>query len=401
MSIFSLDTPAETDNHAAYFAIRIGGGWYTDDNSVDDIRLENPSQFPFPHFAFGKNISDHWGIELNVDYIETNLEALGLTGPGSSPRIGEYATWNVMAQARYRYPMNDGRFVPYMVGGIGIGIGEFNDRNRNFESFPFDGPLETSFIGAIGAGAEYYIAPNLALDIEAKYVGGFETDVRVNGVEQGLSVEQIVLSGGLRLFFTDTHPAWSEPLSAPKDRTARRPYIVIRTGGAVNLNPDKVSSMRIDDDIVLLDWSAAVGYNLNRNWGIEFTAEMYENTLTSPGFGSVAEYSIWNVLGMVRWRYPMMADRLVPYLIGGGGIAYSNVNDPRKSYAQFPINVNTDSGAVGSFGGGADYFIAENVALNLELRYVSSFHTKVEVAGERFKMDDSVLLIEAGLRVYF
>ena len=393
---------ADSDNHAAYFAIRLGGGWYTDDESLPGIRLENPSQFPFPHFAFGKNINDHWGVELDIDYIETNVQVLGLTGPGSSPRLGEYATWNVLGQVRYRYAMYKGRFVPYLIGGLGVGIGEFNDRNRNFESFAFDGPLETTFIGAFGGGIEYYVTPNMAIDIEAKYVGGFETDVKLNGVKQDMNLEHILLSGGLRIYFTDEHPAFAAPVGAPKDSSERPAYIVLRTGGSLFLNADKAApTINIADDVVLLDWSAAVGYNISRNWGVELAAEMYETTLSSPGFGNVAEYSVWNILGLIRWRYPMMADRFVPYLIGGGGVAYSNVNDPRKPYTQFPINVNTESGAVFSAGGGGDYFFAENVSMNVELRYVDSFNTKVDVGADSFKLDDSVLFLGAGLRIHF
>ncbi|MGH8509024.1 MAG: outer membrane beta-barrel protein [Gammaproteobacteria bacterium] len=381
-----------------YFQFGVDGAHYTNPDAVREIELENPSQYPFPHFAFGVDIGRYWGAELAVDYVETNVNARDLTAPGSSDRIGEYATWNVLAQGRWRYPLLNDRLVPYVVAGLGIGIGEFNDRSRAFHDFPFSG-ADTSFIGALGGGIEYFIASNLALGIELKHVFGFETDVSLNGQGTSLDLEQTLISAGGRLFFDKAGPG--DPGGPAADSDRRRGYVVIRTGGTYFTDADAVPELEIGKSVVLLDFGAVIGMNLSRQWGMELAAELYETTLEAPGFGRVTEYSLWNVQGLVRWRYPLRNDRVVPYLVAGAGWGWTNVNGPNYPRSVFPIDTTNDNGFVASFGAGVDYFIAQNASVGLEARYIEPFDARARIGDQSFELDNSALVFAVGLRLYF
>jgi hypothetical protein len=54
-------------------------------------------------------------VELVGEGYETTLEFQGV---GS---LGEYAVWDVIPHLRLRYPVADGRVVPYALAGVGLG----------------------------------------------------------------------------------------------------------------------------------------------------------------------------------------------------------------------------------------------------------------------------------------
>ena len=56
-------------------------------------------------------------------------------------------------------------------------------------------------IGAVGAGFQYFVANNIAVGIETKYVISRDQDVRVNGRQQSLDLDTLLTTGGIRLFF--------------------------------------------------------------------------------------------------------------------------------------------------------------------------------------------------------
>jgi hypothetical protein len=79
--------------------------------------------------------------------------------------------------------------------------------------------------------------------------------------------------------------------------------------------------------------------------------------------GEVSEMSVLGLTPQVRLRYPFLDDRLTPYLIGGVGLAITQANDGRA-----PVEWRGGKNGVqytGSLGGGAEYFIADNLALGL------------------------------------
>ena len=45
------------------------------------------------------------------------------------------------------------------------------------------------------------------------------------------------------------------------------------------------------------------------------------------GLGTIGEYGVFALMPQVRLRYPLFRGRLVPYVIGGAGVAFTDFND--------------------------------------------------------------------------
>jgi opacity protein-like surface antigen len=180
-------------------------------------------------------------------------------------------------------------------------------------------------------------------------------------------------------------------------------YLTLRTGGAFWGDTSTSSPAVKLTTPSLIDWGATVGVNIGEHWGVEIAGEQYETTIstTQLGLGEVAEYAYWNVLALGRYRFPLMESRLVPYAIGGVGWAWTNVNDPRIPGTVLTVPTRTDSGFVGTFGGGVDYFIARNISLNGELRYVWPFETTAQIGNAQTTFNNEALQLQVGLRLYF
>lgn len=103
--------------------------------------------------------------------------------------------------------------------------------------------------------------------------------------------------------------------------------------------------------------------------GVDLSVDSYELFLDEirPNWdpAKVAELSVLAIAPVVRLRYPLLGGRLEPYFLAGGGAAIEEVND-RTADTQLPGNTGRK---VRGFGGGIDYFFAENAAVGLEGRY--------------------------------
>ncbi len=88
-------------------------------------------------------------------------------------------------------------------------------------------------------------------------------------------------------------------------------------------------------------WGIGLGANLNRYVGIEVAVDSYELFVEPAGFGKIGEYSVWSIVPQVRLRYPLLRDRLVPYLLVGGGIGFTQFNDQVSSASG--VTIDTES----------------------------------------------------------
>jgi hypothetical protein len=185
---------ADTDQTRLYLAIRLGGAVFTETQPVANVRISRLSSQQLIAGSVGLNLGKHWGVEVAGEGHETNLRRPGLG------KIGEYALWMVVPQVRWRYPVLDNRLTPYLVAGVGVGFTEFNDRTPDGDGFRVETDA-TSVVGAIGSGLDYFVVGNIALGIETKFVFFRDADLRVNGVGGKARLDQLLLSGGLRIFF--------------------------------------------------------------------------------------------------------------------------------------------------------------------------------------------------------
>ncbi len=383
----------------AYMALRAGGAFFTQADAVKELELLTPSGEALGSGTFGVDFGRHWGAELAIEFVETNLE-----NP-TEGKIAEYAMWTLIPQVRYRYPLGGDRLVPYAIAGVGLGIGETNDRNVAKLGFPLTGGgMKTSFVGTFGVGFDYFIRHNIALGAEVKHLFLFNTDIAVGGAPQRLHLDALYWSLGLRVYFDDEHSeaakrAGATGRAADSDRI--RGYLALRTGGAFFPQSAANSLLQISAPSGLGTGAVSMGVNLGKYWGLEIAGDAFETELEAPGFGGVAEYSMWTGLAQVRLRYPILADRLVPYVVLGAGIAFGEINDKKVPPAVFPLTGGRDTSFVGAWGMGLERFVSENVALGIEAKHIFAFKNEVKIGGTPTDLTLDTVIVTGGLRVYF
>jgi opacity protein-like surface antigen len=384
------DFGADSGAVRPYLGLRLDRAIY--DNPDSNVgELKNPSE-AMGGLTFGYNLGPHWGAELAVDFVEADLKIPGLTN-----RIGEYGTWTIIPQVRYRWPVRNGTIVPYVVGGAGIGIGELNDRDALRSNVPFGGSSDITPVGALGIGVEAFVNRNIALGVEAKHIFGLRTDVSFQGQNHRLNADQTLLSASMRVFLDEPAPSEATMRDA---RQGNRFYAQLRTGGALLPGADDFSALTIQSPERVY-FGFGVGVNLTENWGIEAGGDYWEPELRAPGFGEVGEYALWTVLAHARYRYPLGDGRVVPYALAGGGIGWSQSNDRRLPADVYPLVQETHASVVGSVGAGIEYMFNRSVALGVEGRYLFNFDNSVTIGNTKGRLDNDTLLFLAQIRVFF
>ena len=142
----------------------------------------------------------------------------------------------------------------------------------------------------------------------------------------------------------------------------RRFYLVVESGQAFQMDHDFAGDARIDDGTASNILGGAGGYNFTRHWGFEIQGHGTEPDVRSQSHGKLIELSNITIIPAVRFRYPVLGNRLVPYLTAGVGWSMSDINDT----ADLHIKESMDEQALaGSLGVGFDYFVSPNVAFGL------------------------------------
>jgi opacity protein-like surface antigen len=143
----------------------------------------------------------------------------------------------------------------------------------------------------------------------------------------------------------------------------------------------------------------ALGANLNRFLGVELSGDRFELFPEVQGLGVIGEYGVFALMPQVRARYPLVQNRLVPYVIGGAGIGFTDFND-RKPPA-IGLQVKDESTTpVGTLGAGLEYFLADNIALGVEFKYLFAGDQTLTVGGTRHTFNASSPLTSFGLRIH-
>ena len=333
-------------------------------------------------FSVGANLGRHWGLELSTDYFERLLWRSGET-------IAEYGVLAVIPQLRLRYPVLGNRLVPYVVGGVGVAFTELNDRKPRKPPktrVTIEEDVETSLVvGTIGAGVEYYFADNLALGIEVKYLIANDTTLRLDGQRHSQEVGSLFTTLGLRLLIPELR---ERPSAGPGDPAPKRLYAGLRVGAAISTDPDAFSTVEVrPEPPAYFDtgnqlFGIALGMDFGRYLGIELVLEGYEVVLATADLGSVTELAVYDFIPQVRLGYPLMGGRLVPYAVGGVGVGYTERNDTKPPGTGLDIDTST-FGVAAAVGAGIEYFVASNIAVGLEARYLANRGHTVRIAGGR------------------
>ena len=280
-----------------YVRLGLGRALFLSPEGSPGLHVTSPSSQPLADLTVGFDLSKYWGLEFSVDYMKTDLDAV--------PRhtLGDFSTIAGTAAIRLRYPLGNGRFVPYALLGGGNGFGDFSGR-KDF-NYPIGG-RGWSLLGVAGVGGEYFLYRNIAMGFEAKDFFAFRPDLTVNGRKQTINADSVGLLAEMRVYFDSpkSGPKGSNVNLPPaKDTGGFRPYIVVGGGKAVFTNTTKLQANGIVIDSTsgpLL--SGGMGANFTRYFGAELAMQygraQLRNTRSGlcwpwPGFAIQCSKTRW------------------------------------------------------------------------------------------------------------
>ena len=338
--------------------------------------------------SLGANLGRYWGLELSADTYELRVKSGGRS-------IGEYGVVALVPQLRLRYPLFGDRLVPYVVGGVGLGLTEFNDRKPPGFELSIRNKESSVLVGTVGGGLEYFIADNIALGAEVKYVLAGDTTIGINGSTRDQKVQAPLFGVALRMFVPETKP---RPLAEQEPPPGTRLYLGVRAGAALTTDRTGFESLTLEPEPPAYFsegnqlFGAVLGLNLGRHWGVELVGEGYEARVSDSTLGSVKEVAVVSVIPHVRWRYPLLGGRLVPFLSAGVGLGYVELNDS-KPPSEIRNPLGSSVGVAAAAGGGMEYFVASNLSLGFDARYQTSRGHTFRLDGrERDAHADAVIL---------
>jgi opacity protein-like surface antigen len=346
--------------------------------------------------SVGANINRFLGAELSGDFFERRIDVDAF---GS---VGEQGITAIVPQIRLRYPVFDGRLTPYLIAGAGVAITEFNDRKAGTFGRSVDANRALP-VGAVGGGIEYFLSDSVALGVEVKYLIGGDNDVKIDGVKYSNSIDSLIATFAMRLFYPE-RPGGEGVV--PRADAPRRLYLGLRLGGAIVTDPDVSSELEIRPEPPAIGplnqyFGASIGLDIGRHWGIELAFEGYETTIELKGRGSITEYAVYGVVPQARFRYPVLDGRLVPYLLAGVGVASGEVNDRKPQGVGVEVRASESIGVAATVGVGLEYLVTRHVAVGAEAKYLYTHGLTLKLAGgEKHDANLNPVFLSLGLRVY-
>jgi opacity protein-like surface antigen len=91
----------------------------------------------------------------------------------------------------------------------------------------------------------------------------------------------------------------------------------------------------------------------------------------------------------------------VPYALAGVGIGLAEFGDQTPEAQSATTGHSQTVSVVGTAGVGLDYFVINNVAINVEAKYRIFPSAMLEINGVPYTINLSGVLLSAGLRIYF
>jgi opacity protein-like surface antigen len=183
-------------------------------------------------------------------------------------------------------------------------------------------------VGAVGGGLEYFVADNIAVGIEVKYVLSGGQSIEIEGVRHPNDVDSLLTFLTFRLFYPELRPA---PLAESRRDVPVRLYLGVRSGAALLTDESAFPGLEAPKDTGALGFNwlygLVVGGNFGRYFGAEVAFEGHEVQLAIPGLGSIGEYALYTIMPQARLRYPLLGGRLQPYALAGVGVSVAEFND--------------------------------------------------------------------------
>jgi opacity protein-like surface antigen len=191
-----------------------------------------------------------------------------------------------------------------------------------------------------------------------------------------------------------SHACWAA------DTGAIRGYLGLRVGGPpVFSHANKDSAITLENPGAEALGGAVLGVNFDKHWGVELAGEREKTGLTQESTGrKTAEYAWYTLLAQVRWRYPLLEDRLTPYLLAGVGARFTQVE---TKDSDSPVNFASDEVFCASTGTGLEYFVMSNVAVGIELKYLFGSDSTIHVSGRARDLNIDAFIYTFGLRIFY
>lgn len=371
------------DQPRLYMGVRIGeSNPITKANDVAGVSL-------------GANLDRHLGFEFSFDAYELFL-------PSSRyDRAAELGIAGLLPQLRLRYPLLDDRLVPYVLLGGGLAIAQINDAKEVPTQWASSGSLTSlRAMGAFGGGVEYFLSNDITFGVEGKYyLTGHET-YDTAGEKETVDMNAGVLTFGLRLFYPEVGLDEGRLAEA---RSAIRPYVNVRFGGAVRMAGDVFDGVHTAPEQSMLGsnfapyYAVGIGTTFGRYFDLEISAQNYELRLEPSGGGS-SEYAVFPVLVQPKLHFPLDDLRLDPYVLVGVGYDSTELSDSNGEDEKVSGNA---LGVIGAFGAGLDWFVTSDIAFGLEAKYAVSRGHKLRVGdGPELEGNLDSLFLSLGVRAY-
>ncbi len=343
--------------------------------------------------GLGLNFDRYLGAELAFDYY---LKDWGVPEP-----VGEASSFHLVPEIRLRYPLFKDRLVPYLIAGIGPSWIQGKDAKSNAFGERLD--LEGyTFSIALGAGLDYFIADNVAFNLEGKYLWVNPIDGTVNGRPQSVDLSAPLFTFGLRVYFDENRP---RQVLAAREPAGSRVYFGVRAGVDFLTDKEWVNGVQLRPEqaawgnVASQTGGLLLGADISPNLGFEIAGDHVNNLIRVDGIGQVAEYGQGWVLANLRLRFPV--GRWQPYLYAGAGVTYAEFKDYQPASAGLTLEGDSLHPAM-NVGCGLEYFVTSNFSLNADARWAYTWDHGfgIEDYLPRSKGDYSIFAITLGFRVY-
>jgi opacity protein-like surface antigen len=350
--------------------------------------------------GLGYNFSNPWGVELQGIGTEPDVRS------DSLGKLAEYSNISVFGSLRYRYPIGDGRFVPWGLAGIGWSLNAINDATTPRVNLRGDG---STIAGQLALGLDYFLTEDVAIGASAQALLYPSIDTEVLNKDTGEllhgsnNLTSMALLVHLRVF--PGQPPAADGAGVPRQRlfdTDERRYYLFGIAGDHIFFDDKYGGGLTAKAAGSSNWNlgGGGGVNLDKHWGVELAALSVSDLNINDGeLGKIGEMAVFTVLPQVRYRWQFWDGRLVPFATAGVGLAYNRPNDPRNLVDVFEkgarrtpqYDIQTWSAAA-SVGVGLEYFLNHHVSigLGLPLMIYPDFDTTVQQRDKNGKVGEPV-----------
>lgn len=399
-----------------YFWFQTGHTAILDEHVVDDVDFATPNGINVVlGGGGGYNLDENWSLELQGHGTEPDVRSV------TYGKVTEFSNITILPGVRFRWPIDGGPWVPWISAGIGGSLNDVNDTANARIKLETE---DTTIAGSVAIGFDYFLGDNVAVglsfqsliypDQEVTYQVRNDRGRVIINDRDDMNLTSVNALAHLRIFpgqqgspdgrkkrrflFAD---------EGPFDTDDIRGYFYLFGGHTEMFHTEFGGPIEMEAPG---DFNATLGgglgFNFDRHWGAEVQLMNTDPNMDGHPYGKFAELSNFTVLPMVRFRWPFLDGRLVPFVRAGVGAAFFEINDKRGNIdipnfdgtsartVQTPqVSVRNRSVAT-SVQFGLEYFLNRNLSfgVSVPLYIYPELDTRVKEVGkplQRGKVDFS------------